>query len=153
MVLRALIVVVLATAGCGPDRDGPSSRGPIEFARFGGIGGSSERLTISADGEARFAVGRRDAKPVRFEVPDDELRRLRAVLTAADLGSLKSDTEPTCCDMYTVVVGYGGEKATGESEFPEGLEPPVRALEAIVKRHACPGIDTRAAEPAACARP
>jgi len=145
--------VVLAATGCGADAGGPPARGDIEFARFGGIAGSSERLTIAAKGQARFAVGRRDARPIRFEVSRAELRRLRAVLAEADLGSLKSDTEPTCCDMFTTVVGYRGEKVTAESEFPDELGPPVRALDAVVKRHACPRIDAGEAEPAACVRP
>ncbi len=153
MVLRAVILLVLAAAGCGADGGGPPARGKIEFARFGGIAGSSERLTIAADGQARFAVGRRDARPVRFELSGAELHRLRAVLAAADLGALKSDTEPTCCDMFTTVVGYGGERATGESEFPDGLGPPVRALDAVVMRHVCPRIDKGGPEPAGCVRP
>ena len=153
MVLRAVIAIVLAASGCGTDAGEPPARGDIGFARFGGIAGASERLTISADGRARFAVGRRDARPVRFELSSEELSRLRSVLAAADLGSLKSDTEPTCCDMFTTVVAYGGEKATGESEFPDGLGPPVRALDAVVKRHVCPRIDARDEEPAACLRP
>lgn len=105
-------------------------KGPlVVLLRYGGVAGTSERVTVDDSGQATV-VGDRSPAPRTRVLSAGELANLRAALERSGMATLERNyLDPRAVDAYQYDVTYQGVTVTAdEGVLPPGLRPVVDQL-------------------------
>jgi hypothetical protein len=115
-------IAVIGLVGCG-DGDSTPSNDLVTFEWSGGIAGFADRVTIYRDGQAVSEPTAGEGRARHFKLSSPDLRRLKSLLAAADLSSLKSDysdgTDPD--ELHFTIAASGYTVETEQSALPRQL--------------------------------
>ena len=141
LLVALLLVVLPACAGDGgavEDEPGPAQTlapaGPlVVLQRYGGIAGSSDRVSVDAVGVATVISDRADNLVTRTLSPTD-LAALRSALRRADIKSLRRNyLDRQARDAFQYDVTYQGVTVTAdEGVIPDKLRPVVDQLTKLI---------------------
>ena len=143
---RILVVLALVASACGGGGGGggggePSGEpapaapsGPlVVLVRYGGLAGTSDRVSVDVTGQATI-VSDRAATPTARALSPADLGRLRTALERSDIATLNRNyLDPRAVDAYQYDVTYQGITVTADEEVvPPTLRPVVDQLVALL---------------------
>jgi hypothetical protein len=119
--LGAVLCVVLVAVGCGAEGSPEAPLLMVEMS--GGIAGVDGEFTFKKDGTATFVTG--SAQPVRFRLSSVELTRLKSLIVAADLPTLRSSyMAPHTHDRLHFLITASGKTVDADTpSLPSQLRP------------------------------
>ena len=142
---RLLVLVALVAAACGTGggsgdaaNDEPPGPEPtrvlVALVRYGGLAGTTDRVSVDAAGQATIISERSTAPAVRT-LPPADLARLRTALERSEMATLdRNYLDPRAADAYQYDVTYQGVTVTAdEGVLPPTLRPVVDQLVALLR--------------------
>jgi len=132
-VIAALLLVIVAIAGCGSDEETSSDmRALVTFAKSGGSAGKAYGLTVDRGGGAQFTTY--PAKIKKFKIGGDKRDELIDLLDG--FAGLNSSYEPDTpvADAFRYSVTYEGKtvQASDNAKLPDKLRSLIDLLDGIV---------------------
>jgi hypothetical protein len=136
--MSSLMVVL---AGCGGKSDSSSESTPsgpvlLSFSRSGGVAGTFDTLIVRDGGASEISEEIGGAVTARFQLPPEQLARLRREFAAAHFETVGSALSSGCADCFLYVITYRGYTIRrDEASLPAKMKPLVATLQAIVDAH------------------
>ena len=117
----------------GAPAAGTPSEPLVVLLRYGGVAGTSERVSVDASGQATV-VGDRSPTPRTRVLSAGELANLRAALERSGITTLERNyLDPRATDAYQYDVTYQGVTVTAdEGVLPPSLRPVVDQLSKLL---------------------
>jgi len=114
--------------------DPPASSPLVVLVRYGGIAGTSERISVDALGVATLVSDRSSTPSTRTLLPGD-LASLRNALVRSEIATLRRNyLDPRAADAFQYDVTYQGVTVTAdEGVLPSSLRPVVDQLTRLMR--------------------